>query len=115
MRSVLGFILLTLAFAAATPVGWWTIPLTGALWGMLGSALPRPALLAGLAAGTAWGLWLVYDASVAGDAFGPFLARVAGVLTIPAVALVIVTVLFAGLLAWSAAALAGAMRPSNRV
>jgi hypothetical protein len=107
MRSGIGFLLLTLAFAAAAPVGWWTVPLTGALWGVLGSKLPRPALLAGLAAGTAWGLWLIYDASVAGKAFGPFLERVAGVFTIPAAVLVIVTLLFPGFLAWSAAALAG--------
>ena len=114
MRKLLAVALLTAAFAAATVVGWWTVPLVGALWGVLRSALSRPALLAGLAAASAWGLWLVYDYSVAGATFAPFLGRLAGVLTIPTTILILVTVLFPGLLAWSAAALAGALRPSSR-
>ena len=60
-----------------------------------------------LAGAVAWGALLVADAA----AFGTVARTLAGVLRIPAPALVLRTLAFPALLAWSAATLAAAVRP----
>ena len=54
-----------------------------------------------LAAIVAWAALLLVNAT--GGRFGTLTSTVAGVMGIPAAALLLVTLLFAGLLAWSAA------------
>jgi hypothetical protein len=111
MRQAAAFLVLTLAFAAASMLGWWAIPATAALWGLLRPNAHRPALFAAASAALAWSGWLVLDAfSPRGD-FSGLAARLAGIFSLPAPALIALTVLFAALLAGSAAYVAGAIAP----
>ncbi len=109
MRRPLAFLALAGAFFAATWLGWWAIPATAALWGALRPPFKSPALIAAAAAGLAWASWLVVNAVTAQGAFGALLRRLTALFELPASVLVAVTLLFASLLAWSAAALAGAI------
>lgn len=89
-------------------VGWWAVPLVAAF---AGSALYVRAGVPwrmALAAAIAWTLLLVVDAttgrlSVAATTLG-------GVLRVPGVVLVLITLAFPALLAWSAATVAIAVR-----
>ncbi len=109
MRGFLGFLMLTLAFAASSVLGWWAVPATGALWGALRPSVNRPALQAALAAALAWAGWLVADGLSGNGAFGVLSARLSSLMQLPAIALVALTLAFAAILAWSAAAIAGAV------
>jgi hypothetical protein len=114
VRQAAAFLLLTLAFGAASLLGWWAIPATAALWGLLRPIARCPALFAAAAAALAWTVWLLVDAlSPRGD-FSGLAARLAGILSLPAPALLVVTVLFAALLAGSAAYVAGAIAPARK-
>jgi hypothetical protein len=114
MRQTAAFLVLTLAFAAASVLGWWAIPATAALWGILRPIARWPALFAAAAAALAWSGWLVADAiSPRGD-FGGLAARLAGIFSLPAPVLIALTVLFAALLAGSAAYVAGAIAPARK-
>lgn len=114
MRQAAAFLVLTLAFAAASMLGWWAIPATAALWGILRPIARRPALFAAAAASLAWAAWLLVDAlSPRGD-FTGLAGRLAGILTLPAPALLALTILFGALLAGTAAYLAGALAPQRR-
>jgi hypothetical protein len=111
VRQAAAFLVLTLAFAAASLLGWWAIPATAALWGILRPIARRPALLAAAAAALAWSVWLLMDGlSTRGD-FSGLATRLAGIFSLPAPALIAVTVLFAAILAGSAAYLGGAISP----
>lgn len=91
------------AMAGATILaGWWTVPVLGALWG-----LRRSPAVAGLGALVAWGGLLVWQATR--GPVGLLAGQVADILSLPAPALPLVTVLFAGLLGWSAAAVSHAL------
>ena len=103
MRSLLAFLALSLAFAAATTLGWWAVPATAALWGALLPSVSRPALVAALAAAFGWAGWLVLDGIAGNSAFGVLAGRLSALTHLPAVVLVALTLGFAGLLAWSAA------------
>ena len=109
MRSLLAFLALTLAFAASTALGWWAVPATAALWGALRPSQRRPALAAALAAALAWAGWLLVDAFTGNGAFGVLAARLSALMSLPVVALVVLTLAFAAVLAWSAAAVSGAI------
>jgi hypothetical protein len=114
MRQAAAFLALTLAFGAASLLGWWAIPATAALWGVLRPVARRPALVAAAAAALAWSGWLVVDAiSPRGD-FTGLAGRLAGVLTLPAPALIAFTIVFAALLAGTAAYLAVAIAPARK-
>jgi hypothetical protein len=109
VRQAAAFLLLTLAFAAASLLGWWAIPATAALWGIMRPVAQRPAIFAASAAALAWTGWLVMDAfSPRGD-FSGLAVRLGGIFSLPASALLAATGLFAALLAGSAAYIAGAM------
>ena len=110
LRRALAFLVLTAAFVLGSLIAWWVIPAIGLLWGALRPAVRRPALTAGWAAALAWTLWVVLDVVQSRGAFGPFLTRFAGLFSVPGPLLLVLTVAFAGLLAWSAAALAGGVR-----
>jgi hypothetical protein len=108
LRGLLGFVVLTLAFAAATSLGWWAVPATAALWGALLPSVRRPALVAALAAALAWAGWLLVDGISGSGAFGILATRLSILMHLPSVALVVLTLGFAAVLAWSAAVVAGA-------
>jgi hypothetical protein len=112
MRKAGSFAVLVAAFALAAKLGWWTVPLVGALWGLLRPRLPRPALSAAAAAGLAWVLWLGFDAVRGQGALGVLATRLSGVMRLPVSALFLVAILFPALLAWSAAALGGGLAGS---
>lgn len=79
--------------------GWWTLVVVAALWSVTIGGRP---LLIGLAGAGAWAVLLLIR-----GVQGPVLAvsdRVGGVLGAPGWAPIVITVLFAFLLAWSAAA-----------
>ena len=114
MRQAAAFLVLALAFAAASVLGWWAIPATAALWGFLRPVARRPALVAAAAAALAWTAWLVVDAlSPRGD-FRGLATRLAGIFSLPAPALLAVTVIFAALLAGTAAYVGGAIAPARK-
>lgn len=114
MRQAAAFLVLTLAFAAASMLGWWAIPATAALWGILRPIARRPALFAAAAAALAWTVWLLVDAiSPRGD-FSGLAVRLGGIFSLPAPVLIAVTVLFAALLAGIAAYVAGAIAPARK-
>jgi hypothetical protein len=117
-RRLLGFGVLTAAFTAASWLGWWMLPLTAILWGLLRPAMPSPAGLAGIAAALAWALWLLVDVVWGGAAFGLLASRLAGVMSLPGPVVLLLTLAFAALLGWSGAVLGlaagGAARSRDR-
>ena len=113
VRQVAAFLVLTLAFVAASLLGWWAIPATAALWGILRPLARRPARFAAAAAALAWSGWLLVDALSARGDFSGLATRLAGIFSLPAAVLLVVTVLFAALLAGSAAYVGGAISPAR--
>ncbi|MEP6621501.1 MAG: hypothetical protein ABJE47_19395 [bacterium] len=102
-----------LATALATWFGgWWGVAVVALVAGFLASEHPSTPWRVALGALLGWIVLLVVDAGI-----GPF-ARLAtalgGAMSIPAPALLLMTVLFAALLAWSAATVAaeiGRLKP----
>ena len=89
-------------------MGWWTIPIIGAVRGGLPGSSGWRSLEAGAGAGLAWAALLTWTA-FQGPA-GELSAKVGAVLGLPAPGLLGITVLFAVLLAGSAAMLVGGLR-----
>ena len=110
---MIDILVLAVAFAAGTLfVGWWSVPVIALVWGWLVGPARRPATRAAVAAAIAWMAFLAFDAMR-----GPAgrLARTLGALMrLPPVALVVVTVLFAVILAWSAAIVGAESAPATR-
>jgi hypothetical protein len=101
--SVARTALLAAAFAAATAgLGWWSVAVVAALWGVLARTRRRPAAAAAVAAALAWGALLLWTTSR--GAAGALAGKLGTTMGIPPAALFGVTLLFAALLAWSAAA-----------
>lgn len=113
-KKVIDIILLGVAFGLGSLyVGWWSIPIIALAWGWLVGSARRPATRAAAGAVLAWLGCLAYDA-----VRGPLgrLARTLGAtMRLPPVVLLIVTVLFAALLAWSAASVGSEISPGSRV
>ena len=107
MRRIAALLLLTLAFALASTLGWWGVPAVAALWGLLRPRVARPILSAVVAAMLGWSAWLALGFARDWDAMVRMGTRVGGVLRLPLPlpSLLLLTLVFAGLLAWSAAAL----------
>jgi hypothetical protein len=82
-------------------VGWWGVVVAALAVGALWWNRPAIAWIAALAAIVGWALLLL--ANLVGGRFGALAEAVGGVMRIPASVLVIATLLFAGLLGWSAA------------
>ena len=98
--------LLVIAMLAATWIaGWWGIALVAAAWGWRGKAMD-----AAIAAFVAWVVLLAFAGG--SSALMPFARRIGGIFSLPGWAMLLITPLFAGLLAWGAAALVGSRRPS---
>jgi hypothetical protein len=106
MKSFAGFLSLIAAFALASWLGWWAVPLVAALWGLLRPGTWRPILSAALAAALGWGFWLLLDGILGNGALAQLGSRLGGVLHLRLTLLLLLTLIFPALLAWSAAALA---------
>jgi hypothetical protein len=106
-------VVLTLCFIGATViVGWWGVAIVGVTWGFWSSKAMKHPVATGLSAAVcavvAWATLLVWSA-----ALGPLpaLVRTLGALAgVPGAVPVVLTLVFAGLLAWSAAAAASRPR-----
>lgn len=88
-------------------VGWWTVPMVAAGWGILFGA-PRP-WLAGLAGALAWGVLL---AGAPWDALRRLAPRLGGIFHLSGWGMVALTLGFAWLLGWSAARAVACFRPA---
>ncbi|UCF18175.1 MAG: hypothetical protein JSU87_09415 [Gemmatimonadota bacterium] len=101
------WIALALLFAVASALlGWWTVPIVAALWGWASTG--RPWLSAALAAAAAWAALLLVTAFQ--GPVGPLAAKLGGVMGLPAVVLLMLTVILPATLAGSAAEVAAIVR-----
>lgn len=111
LRPFVTFVLLAEAFAVTTfGLGWWSVPLVAAAWG-LSSSRPGKAKFAGFAASGGWATLLLLD--VAKGPVATMGTQLGGVMRLPAVALYALTFIFPALLAWSAATLMPSMRKTS--
>ena len=114
MRLVVLLIWAALMAAGTRLLGWWSVPILGALAPLAAAAagadrwVPRQgrsvARGTALAAVLGWAALLAW--AVVGPQFGTVTGLVGALLRVPWPALVVVTLLLPALLAWSAAALA---------
>ena len=88
--------------AATWVAGWWGVPLVAIVASALLATRRGIAGLTALAAVIAWSVLILVDG--ASGRFGVLAGVVGATLKLPAGALLMVTLLFAALLAWSAAA-----------
>jgi hypothetical protein len=103
-------VLLAEAFAVATfGLGWWTVPIIAALYA-IASTNPHRARTADLCAVGGWATLLLLDALK--GPVGAMATRLGGVMGVPAVILLLLTLIFPALLAWTAAATASSLRGS---
>ena len=84
-------------------MGWWGVPLAALVCGVVGRKRPGIAWLTSLAAIVAWSALLLLD--VTSGRFGALATAIGGVMRLPSAVVIVVTLLFAALLAWSAAVL----------
>ena len=111
MRALVNLVALALALALATVVvGWWTVPLVSGVWTL---AAPRRAavIYAAFAGAIAWGSLLTWTARV--GPVGALDRLLAQVMNMPRGGVIGLTLLYAALLAGSAALLAQAFRPAK--
>jgi hypothetical protein len=113
IRLLMRALVVAVAFAAATAVGWWGVPVAAAIFGVITWRDRGGPIVAGLAAILAWSGILAWDAMR-----GPtnsVAAALGGVLQVHPIAVYVLTVAFAGLLAICSAicarAVARAVRP----
>jgi hypothetical protein len=93
-------------------IGWWTVPVVGAAWGVARRGEDFPAATAAAAASLSWILLLGLQA-VSGPV-GDLSRRLGGALGVPGWAPLLVTIAFPAVLAGAAAALAGSLTPPAR-
>lgn len=86
-------------------IGWWSVPIVGAAWGIARRGEGLPAATAGVAASLAWTALLGIQA-LAGP-IGELSRRLGGVMNVPGWTPLVATVVFPAVLAAAAAALAG--------
>ena len=86
-------------------VGWWGVVVAALVAGAVLSRRRGAAWLVALAAVVAWGALILVNS--VGGRFPTLASSIAGVMRFPPALLVIVTLLFGALLAWSAAVLGG--------
>lgn len=113
-RALHRLALLTLAFGLGTyAFGWWSVPVIAAAWGFMTAGAPRPAARAATAVLLAW-LLLLFVPQLLGTRVVPFGIRLSAAMRIPAWGLWTAECVFPLALAWSAAALAAALRGPAR-
>jgi hypothetical protein len=98
----------TLAFAALVAVGtwflgWWSVPLCGVGYALLRAGQGGIVVEASLGAMLAWGALLAWQLS--NPAFSRLQEAISGVFPVPVAVLMLVTLMFAGILAGAAARL----------
>jgi hypothetical protein len=98
-RIVEGLAVLIAMMAGTWFAGWWMVPIVAVI---AGAAAIAPVLVATTAA-LAWALFLIADA--AQGPLGRIMTMLGGVMGLPGVVVVMLTILFPALLAWSAATL----------
>ena len=103
-RLVLRTLLVSLAFAGATAIGWWALPISAAAFGAITSRDRSGAVVAGFAGMISWAGLLIYDA-LAGPV-GTVAATLGGILQIKPIAVYVLTLSFAGLISVCAAIIA---------
>ena len=109
LRAVVKFLLLSEAFAVATYAsGWWAIPLVALVCGLVMNREGRPIYYSTICAAAGWLSLLLLDA--ARGPLGEVASRFGGVLGFPPAALILTTLIFPALLAWSASALGAVIR-----
>ena len=94
-------LVVAVAFAAATAIGWWALPVAAAGFGALTARDRAGAVVAGVAAILAWSGLLIYNAVL--GPVGTIANTLGGVLQMQAVAVYALTLAFAGLIAVCAA------------
>ena len=96
------FVISTIAIVATTWVaGWWGVVLVALVVGATQWRRRGVAWTTALAAMVAWAALLAFDAT--SGRFGVLASAISGVMKVPAAVVVVVSLLFAALLAWSAA------------
>lgn len=109
IRSIVKFVLITEAFAVATfALGWWSVPVFAFMLGMTLDKERGPVRYAVVCAAAGWLSLLLLDA-----ARGPLLSlasRFAGVMKVPSIILIAITLIFPALLAWAAATIGKALK-----
>ncbi len=109
MRAVVKFLLLSEAFAVMTfGLGWWTVPIVAALWGIFGAPVERRAGFAALCAAFGWACLLVLHATR--GSLSAVAKQIGELIFVPPFALYSATLIFPAVLAWSAATLAPMLR-----
>jgi hypothetical protein len=109
---IVDILVLGAAFALGTfYVGWWAIPIIALAWGWIVGPGRRPATRAAMGAAIAWMGFLAHDA-VRGPA-GRLVRTLGALFHLPGVVLLIVTVLFAMVLAWGAAVVGAETAPAR--
>ena len=113
MRGALAALLLIGAMALGTMAfGWWTVLGLSAAWGAWRSAKGSPVAEAAGAAAAAWGILLAVVA--AAGPLGVLSGLLGEMFGLPAMALILVTLVFAALLAGSAAGLTASLAEAFR-
>jgi hypothetical protein len=104
-QNLIGLVVVTIAIALGTwAIGWWSVPVIALIAGLLNVR----ALVVGAGCAIAWALLLIV--ATMGASFGKLAAMLAGVMGLPAAALIAITILFPFILGWSAAAVGNALR-----
>ena len=100
------FLATALGIAALTWLfGWWGVVIAALVAGVMLYRRDGAAWLVALAAIVAWGALVTVD--MLGGRFSSLATSIGGVLRVPAGALLVVTLLFGALLAWSGAVVGG--------
>jgi hypothetical protein len=109
VAAVAEILMVTVALVAATAVsGWWGIGLAAFVWG----AWTGRARVVAVAAVCAWGSVLVWTAG--SGALGRLIAEMGQLAMVPGCVLVVATLVFPAVLAWSAAVVGGGVRGNYR-
>jgi hypothetical protein len=98
-RALIRLAMLSSAYAIGTFwLGWWAVPVIAILWGLIASGTRRAVLHSTLAAAIAWSVLLLWTTRAAHHTIAHQLSSATG---LHAAVLLIVTVLFPTILAWS--------------
>lgn len=105
-QMALRTLVVTVAFVAASLIGWWALPVAAAIFGAITRDDRGGPVVAGIAGILSWAAILAYDAWV--GPVGRVAATLGGVLQIRPVAVYVLALAFPGLLAVCAALVARA-------
>ena len=99
---------LAVVFAFATwIIGWWGVAIVALIAGVIYRGEGGRAGRVALAAAEGWAMLLLVDA--VGGRFGRVATTIAGAMSLPAAALLVVTLLFPALIGWSGATAASSL------